>query len=136
MTVLPATIEDINTVRIWPANNSLLFVSHEVDFVIQAKLDSLMRKVSVMFDGSDITHLLGKYAQSEYATTGSSYWLRISIPAFTVPSGVHTVYVEITTASGLVISDTAVYTAIETFPAPSAPPFLEWPCIFSGTPCE
>ncbi len=130
---LPAT----NTAKIWPANNSLLFVSFQINFVIQADIGDLpMRKVVVRFDGTDITHLLGNFlAVPGYAAVGGGYLLHFFIPGDSISPGVHTVSVEITTATGEVVSDSAVYTATQTIAPPLFPVYV-WPCTLPVKPCE
>lgn len=135
VTALPAAAEETNTVKISPATNSLLLVSRDIDFVIHGKITLQIRRVSVLFDGYDITPLLSPYAWPETTRNFDTSLLRVSIPAFAIFPGTHTLYVGITTVSGQVISDMVVYTAIETIPAPGPPPF-GWPCILPGTPCE
>lgn len=128
------TVKD-NKVVIIPGSNSLLLTSQKFDLTIYAKLNSAMRKVSVLFDGIDITRLIGQFASFQVTKTYDASLLSVSVPPFALPSGVHILYVEITTNSGLVVSDRAVYTVIDVIPAPGPPPF-GWPCIESLLPCN
>ena len=127
------TVEN-NRVVISP-NTSLLFTSQKIDLTIYAQLNTAMRKVSVQFNGNDVTQLIGQFASFGVTKTYDASLLSISIPPSTLPPGVHILYVEIITDSGLVVSDKVVYTMIEATPAPGPPPF-GWPCIEPVLPCN